>query len=80
MKKIFYLFVLVIAFSGNSYALESTKNKSFDRGYTFEREEVPVCMTECNQCPCDPDYDQVQQQQYPRVFYNGKTMTMFYEF
>lgn len=54
--------------------------KSFDRGYTFEREEVPVCMTECNQCPCDREYDQVQQQQYPRVFYNGKTMTMFYEF
>ena len=54
--------------------------KSFDRGYTFVREEVPVCMTECNQCPCDRDYDQVQQQQYPRVFYNGNTMTMFYEF
>ena len=54
--------------------------KSFDRGYSFQREETPVCVAECMQCPCDPEMDQVQQQQYPRVSYNGNTMTMFYEF
>jgi len=54
--------------------------KSRDGGHTFHRDPYPVCQIECNQCPCTSQSDQIDQQQYPRVFFNGYRMTMFYEY
>jgi hypothetical protein len=54
--------------------------KSYDGGYTFQHDDPPVCQFDCARCPCDPDKDHVVQQQYPRVFYDGETMVLVYEY
>jgi len=52
--------------------------RSTDGGRHF-RLERPVCLIPCARCPCDPKRDQVDQQQYPRVFFEGKRAYMVYE-
>jgi hypothetical protein len=54
--------------------------KSYDGGYTFQHDDPPVCQFECTRCPCDADKDQIVQQQYPRVAYDGETMLLVYEY
>ncbi len=54
--------------------------KSFDGGYTFQHDDPPVCQFECARCPCNPEKDHIVQQQYPRVFYDGETMVLVYEY
>lgn len=39
-----------------------------------------VCLTTCNQCPCAADDQQIDQQQYPRVAYDGNLLHMVYEY
>ncbi len=51
--------------------------KSSDGGRQF-RLERPVCLFPCVSCPCS-DVDHVQQQQYPRVFFDETGGTMVYE-
>jgi hypothetical protein len=52
--------------------------RSTDEGQTFTLPN-PVCLTACNQCPCAGD-SQVDQQQYPRVAFDGKLLHMVYEY
>lgn len=40
----------------------------------------PVCQFECRQCPCNPDKDHTPQQQYPRVYTDGRTAWLVYEY
>jgi hypothetical protein len=54
--------------------------RSFDGGYTFQHDDPPVCQFDCVACPCDPEVDHVVQQQYPRVYYDGQTMVLVYEY
>jgi len=54
--------------------------RSYDGGRTFQRAEPPVCQFECAKCPCDSARDHVDQQQYPRVFTNGETLVLVYEY
>jgi len=54
--------------------------RSFDDGYTFQHDPSPVCQFECQSCPCDSERDHIDQQQYPRVFYDGQVMVMAYEY
>lgn len=53
--------------------------RSYDGGYTFSHDEPLVCQFECKQCPCDSNNDHINQQQYPRVFYDDERLTLFYE-
>lgn len=52
--------------------------RSTDGGRTF-RLERPVCLIPCRSCPCDPLRDQINQQQYPRVFFDRGRAFMVYE-
>jgi len=54
--------------------------KSYDGGYTFQTGDPPVCLFECIRCPCDPEVDHIVQQQYPRVYYDGETIFLVYEY
>jgi len=54
--------------------------RSYDGGYTFQHDDPPVCQFKCQQCPCDSKRDHVDQQQYPRVAYNGETLILVYEY
>lgn len=54
--------------------------RSFDGGYSFKRDETPVCQFECRQCPCDSKVDHIDQQQYPRVFYDDERLNVVYEY
>jgi hypothetical protein len=54
--------------------------RSRDGGRTFQHDNPPVCQFECRQCPCDSTRDHIDQQQYPRVSTDGKTMTLVYEY
>jgi hypothetical protein len=54
--------------------------KSYDGGFTFQHDNPPVCQFECTRCPCDAEKDQIVQQQYPRVYYDGKTLILVYEY
>ena len=54
--------------------------RSVDGGYTFQLDQPPVCLFECQDCPCTSERDHVDQQQYPRVAYNGQTMVLVYEY
>ena len=54
--------------------------KSYDGGYTFHSDASPICQFKCNRCPCRSDRDHIDQQQYPRVFFDGQRLTMFYEY
>ena len=51
--------------------------KSLDGGHSF-RIERPVCLFPCQECPCT-DVDHVQQQQYPRVFFDTNRIYIVYE-
>lgn len=39
-----------------------------------------TCLTACNQCPCALDDNHIDQQQYPRVAFDGKLLHMVYEY
>lgn len=54
--------------------------KSTDGGYTFTHASPPICQFDCARCPCDSTRDHTDQQQYPRVAYNGQTLVMAYEY
>jgi hypothetical protein len=54
--------------------------RSFDGGYTFQHDEPLVCQFQCASCPCTPDDDHVNQQQYPRTHYDGASLTLVYEY
>ncbi|MBN1888645.1 MAG: hypothetical protein JW850_11665 [Thermoflexales bacterium] len=54
--------------------------RSFDGGYSFQHDQPPVCQFDCQACPCDSERDHIDQQQYPRVFYDGKTLLLAYEY
>jgi hypothetical protein len=51
--------------------------KSRDGGRSF-RIERPVCLFPCQKCPC-AETDHVQQQQYPRVFFDTDRVYIVYE-
>ena len=53
--------------------------KSHDAGQTFALEE-PLCLFECASCPCEHLRDQIDQQQYPRVFFAPDEAYLVYEF
>ncbi len=52
--------------------------QSDDGGAVFTLRS-PQCLTTCNQCPCAGD-SQIDQQQYPRVAFDGKLLHMVYEY
>jgi hypothetical protein len=54
--------------------------RSSDGGMTFSHEVPLVCQFECATCPCVSEVDHVEQQQYPRVAYNGATFFLVYEY
>ncbi|HSJ57118.1 MAG TPA: hypothetical protein VLC95_08050 [Anaerolineae bacterium] len=54
--------------------------KSSDGGLSFSPPDPPTCLFECAACPCEADVDHVVQQQYPRVFYDGETIYLVYEY
>ena len=54
--------------------------RSRDGGRTFQHDEPLVCQFECRQCPCDSQRDHIDQQQYPRVYVQGRTWVMAYEY
>lgn len=53
--------------------------RSYDNGLSFELTE-PVCQIECQSCPCTPEDDHINQQQYPRVIHDGSKLHLVYEF
>lgn len=54
--------------------------QSTDGGEHFTLPE-PVCVTTCSQCPCAASGDnQIDQQQYPRVAFDGQLLHMVYEY
>ncbi len=54
--------------------------RSIDGGRTFQPETPPVCQFECATCPCVSENDHTNQQQYPRLAYNGTTLFLVYEY
>jgi len=52
--------------------------KSHDGGLHFALES-PRCLFPCTACPCDSGLDHVQQQQYPRVFFDTDSVYIVYE-
>jgi hypothetical protein len=54
--------------------------RSYDGGHSFQVQDPLVCQFECARCPCRPERDHVQQQQYPRVHYDGQIMVLVYEY
>jgi hypothetical protein len=54
--------------------------RSTDNGRTFFIDTPPVCQFECATCPCVSEVDHTEQQQYPRVAYNGTTFFLVYEY
>jgi len=54
--------------------------RSTDGGYTFEHERPPICLLNCQKCPCDSGHDHIDQQQYPRVSREGNLFMMAYEY
>ena len=53
--------------------------RSADGGASFTLDE-PVCQFTCMQCPCQSKVDHVNQQQYPRVAFDGETLHLVYEY
>lgn len=53
--------------------------KSHDDGRSFQLEN-PVCQMACVQCPCDSKVDHIDQQQYPRVVWDGEQFMLVYEY
>ncbi len=54
--------------------------RSVDGGTTFSPETPLTCQFECATCPCVSEVDHTDQQQYPRVAYNGTTFFLVYEY
>ncbi len=54
--------------------------RSQDGGRTFVHETPLVCQFECATCPCVSETDHTDQQQYPRLAYNGTTLFLVYEY
>jgi hypothetical protein len=54
--------------------------RSVDGGRTFFSETPLVCQFECHTCPCVSAVDHTDQQQYPRVAYNGTMFFLVYEY
>ncbi len=54
--------------------------RSTDGGRTFHPPNPPVCLFPCATCPCTSERDHIEQQQYPRVAYNGTTLFLVYEY
>lgn len=54
--------------------------RSADGGRSFHHEQPPVCLFDCESCPCRTEPDHVDQQQYPRVVYDGETLFLVYEY
>ncbi len=54
--------------------------RSQDGGLTFRHDEPPRCLFDCLKCPCDSEHDHIDQQQYPRVFREGGTYLLAYEY
>jgi hypothetical protein len=54
--------------------------RSYDGGRVFSSSHPPVCQFACNQCPCTNELDQIGQQQYPRVFFDGQRLSVVYEY
>ena len=53
---------------------------SLDGGYHFTMQEGPVCQFSCNQCPCNSEYDHIDQQQYPDISVFEEQLFGVYEF
>lgn len=53
--------------------------KSTDGGQHFSLEN-PVCLFPCAACPCEHGRDHIDQQQYPRVFFQSDQAYLVYEF
>jgi hypothetical protein len=53
--------------------------RSTDGGYTFTLDE-PICQIACNTCPCTSQEDHIDQQQYPRVAWDGDRLWLAYEY
>lgn len=54
--------------------------RSRDGGRTFQHDDPPVCQFPCRQCLCDSVRDHIDQQQYPRVYTDGETLILVYEY
>ena len=54
--------------------------RSADVGRTFHFDSPRVCQFDCAACPCVSERDHTDQQQYPRVAYNGATLFLVYEY
>jgi len=54
--------------------------RSYDGGYTFSHDGPPVCLFDCYACPCESETDHIDQQQYPRVAYDGERFFLVYEY
>ncbi len=54
--------------------------RSVDGGYTFYHETPLVCQFDCHTCPCVSETDHTDQQQYPRLTYNGAALFLVYEY
>ena len=52
--------------------------RSTDGGKSFAM-TAPVCLMQCNQCPCNDQRDQITAQQYPSVIDAGDMQYMAYE-
>ncbi len=53
--------------------------ESSDAGATFAL-GAARCLTTCNQCPCSATNEHIDQQQYPRVAFDGRLLHMVYEY
>lgn len=54
--------------------------RSTDGGITFSPATPATCQFECVKCPCVSEVDHTEQQQYPRMAYNGTTFFLVYEY
>ena len=54
--------------------------RSTDGGISFTHDDAPVCDFMCNQCPCESQFDHTDQQQYPRVAFDGERLNIVYEY
>jgi hypothetical protein len=52
---------------------------SIDDGRSFHAPAPPACLIPCAKCPCSSERDHIDQQQYPRVHFDGRTHWMVYE-
>ncbi len=52
---------------------------SVDAGRSFHYPNPPTCAIPCRTCPCSSERDHIDQQQYPRVHFDGRTHWMVYE-